>query len=246
MSTEANPAPTPAAPAQAPPAVNRDLTQPPVGSQVPNSPTIPLTVEEYQRLIGVQNEYASFKAEQAAALALKETEKAKALAEKGQVDEAMKLATKQYQDQLGSMTEKYNALETSLLSEKKVATLSAAFAGRTFAGDTPEQQSIAAGQLRQLLESQYEAVRDASGQIVVRDKVSLRPATDAVQEALASPMFAHFFKPTSRGGTGADASRPHAAPQQPTAPGSLEDIAAKFREAQTGMSRNFGPFGAIK
>lgn len=247
MSTEATPASPPAAPAQAQqPAVNRDLTQPPVGSQVPNSPTIPLTVDEYQRLIGLQSQLAQIQAEQRAALEEKEQAKLKALAEKGQVEEAFGQFRTTWEAKVAEQAKKYNDLEASLLGEKKLAVLSSAFAGRQFAGETPDQQNIAAGQLRQLLESQYEAVRDASGQIVVRDKVSLRPATDAVKEALASPHYAHFFAPTSRGGTGSDGSRPPAAQQQPTAPGSLEDIAAKFREAQQGVSRSFGVFGVAK
>jgi hypothetical protein len=226
--------------------VNRDLTQPPVGSQVTTSPTIPLTVEEYQRLIGMQAQLAQIQAEQKAALEEKEQAKLRAMAEKGQIEEAFAQSRKSWEEKVAEQAQKYNALESSLLAEKKLAVLSSAFAGRQFAGDTPEQQSIAAGQLRQLLESQFVAERDASGQIVVRDKVSLRPATDAVKEALASPLYAHFFAPTSRGGTGADASRPPAAQQQQTQPGSLEDIAAKFREAQQGVSRSFGVFGVAK
>ncbi len=225
------------------PAVSRGLSDPPVGSPSPVAATIPLTVPEYQRLIALEASFAQVKAEQQAALEAKEADKARLLAEKGQVEEGLKLATSQWEAKFRDATKKYEDLETSLLSERLDASLASSFAGRQFAGETPESQSVAASQLRLILKPQFESFRDASGAIVVRDKASLRPAAEVVKEALASPMYAHFFAPTSRGGTGSDGSRPPAT-QQETKPGTLEDIAAKYRAVRGGSG--FGMFGVGK
>jgi len=80
----------------------------------------------------------------------------------------------------------------------------------TFAGETTEDKAETARQLRAILEPQFETSRDATGVIITREKGTGRPATQVLSEAIASKKFAHFFAAQSRGGSGADGTRPAA------------------------------------
>ena len=92
--------------------------------------------------------------------------------------------------------------------------------------------------VRRLLQDDFETTRDASGALVVREKVSGRPAAEVLRERLDSPQFAIFFAPSSRGGSGTDGTRPPAS-LQPTQPGSLDAIVADWRNRQT-QYQSFG------
>lgn len=210
--SDQNPAPT-QTPAQAP-QPNPAFQQPPTGAPggPPIPPTIPLTVEEYQRLRGLESQLGELQKAQAAALEAKQAEVIQALAEKGKVQEALEEQRKQWEAKYGETAAKLTQFEQQVFAERKDATLANAFQGIPFAGATPEDRSNTAAMVRRLLQDDFETARDASGSLVVRDKVSGRPAADVIRERLASPQYAIFLAPTTRGGAGGDGTRTTADP----------------------------------
>lgn len=224
-----------AAPAQqAQATVDPSFQRPPVGAPggPPIPPTIPLTVEEYQRLRGLEGQLAEYQRTQQAAMEAAEAARLKALADKGQVEEALEQQRKTWEQKHAEATTRYSQLEQQVFGERKEAVLSEAMNGRQWYGETPEQRAATAGMARRLLQDEFETVRDASGALVVREKASGRPAAEVIRERLDSPSFAVFLAPTTRGGSGVDASRPPAPQQSQSQPGSLEAIAAQFQAAR--------------
>ncbi len=201
---------------------------------------VPLTVEEYQRLRGLEGQLTELRTAKEAEIAAKEAERIKALADKGQVDVAFEELRKTHETKLGEATTKYADLERQVFSERKSSVIAQAFAGRTFVGATPEAQAQAAVQVRTLLESQFETARDGSGALIVRDKLTGRPAADVLKESLDSPTFAHFFAPRGNAGSGGLGGSTSSAPAgDAPKPGSLDFIAAEFKARQA----RYGSFG---
>jgi hypothetical protein len=159
-------------------------------------PKIALSVEEYQRLTQSQARLAEIEAEKRQLAEAKEQERLKALAEKGEIEKALTTLRESKDVEIRKAIEKADALETQILGGEKRTVITSGMFGADFRSDA------AAAQVRQLLEPQFESVRDAAGQIVVRDKATLRPAADVIRERLASPDFAHFLKPSTTGGAG--------------------------------------------
>ena len=169
---------------------------------------------------------------QQSALEAKEAERLRALAEKGQIEEALAQQRKAWEQKHAEAVSRYTQLEQQVHAERKNSAIAEAFHGRTFVGETPEQKAATAAMVRRLLQDDFETTRDASGALVVREKVSGRPAAEVLRERLDSPQFAIFFAPSSRGGSGTEGTRPPAS-LQPTQPGSLEAIVSDWRNRQT-------------
>lgn len=218
-----------------------DFTRPPVGAPggPPIPPTVPLTVEEYQRLRGVERQLSEFQAAQAKALEEKEQARLQVMAEKGKVQEAFEESRKSWEAKLAEQSAKHAALEELIGNERKAATIAEAFHGREFLGETPEQRASTAAMVRRLLQDEFEVGRDASGVFVVRDKASGRPAAEVIRERLDSPQFALFFRPSTSGGSGTDGTRPPASngnqAQDPKAK-VLADWGIVPRSSNTGLS----------
>jgi hypothetical protein len=189
----------------------------------------PLSAEEQQRLRTLESQLKEYQRLQEATLEQKENERLRALAEKGQIEEALRQQRQAWEQKHADALSKYSSLERQVYEERKTAAIAEAFHGRAFVGDSPEQRSSAAAMVRRLLQDEFETVRDASGALVVRDKVSGRSAAEAIRERLDSPQFAIFFAPSSRGGSGSDGTRPPALPHS-VQPGSLESIANQWRD----------------
>jgi hypothetical protein len=200
--------------------------------------TISLPVEEYQRLKGLEAQVDELRSARTTDLDAKEAERIKSLAERGRIEEALSRQRQALEAKLGESAARFAELERQIFDERKAAVIAQAFAGRSFVGDGPERQAEAAMQVRALLESRFETVRDASGSLVVRDKASGRAAADVIRETLDSASYAHFFAPSSRGGAGGDATRSAPSPKPPK-PGSLDFIAAEFKARQA----SYGSFG---
>lgn len=207
-------------------------------SEPASAASIALSVEEYQRLKGLESQVDELRSARTTELEAKEAERIKALAERGRIEEALSQQRQALEAKLGESAARFAELERQIFDERKNAVIAQAFAGRAFVGDSPERQAEAAMQVRALLESRFETVRDASGALVVRDKASGRPAADVIRETLDSASYAHFFAPSSRGGAGGDATRSSPRPQPPR-PGSLDFIAAEFKARQA----SYGAFG---
>ena len=201
-------------------------------------PPAALTAEEQQRLRTLESQLKEYQRLQEATLEQKETERLRALAEKGQIEEALSQQRQAWEQKHAEALSKYSSLERQVYEERKTAAIAEAFHGRIFVGDTAEQKTAAAVMVRRLLQDEFETVRDSSGGLLVRDKVSGRPASEAIRERLDSPQFAIFFAPSSRGGSGSDGTRPPASAHS-AQPGSLESIASQFKNRQN-QYQSFG------
>ena len=223
-----------------PPPASGDFAHPPVGAAGGPSapPTIPLSVEEYQRLRALEHQLEEVRKVQHATLEAKEADRLRALAEKGQVEEALEQQRKAWEQKHGEAVNRYSQLEQQVHAERRNMAIAEAFQGRVFVGETSEQRAGTAAMVRRLLQEEFEAGRDASGVLVVREKVTGRPATEVLRERLDSPSFAIFFAPTTRGGSGSDGSRPPANLQS-TPPGSLDSIVSEWRNRQS-QYQSFG------
>ncbi len=208
------------------------------GPSPPLPSTIPLTVEEYQRLRALEKQLEEFQRVQQAAIEAKEAERLRALAEKGQIEEALAQQRKAWEAKHAEALSRYAQLEQQIHDERKNAALSEAFHGRSFVGETPDQRSATAAMVRRLIQEDFETTRDPSGALVVREKQSGRPAADVLRERLESPAFAIFFAPSSRGGAGSDGTRPPASPHS-APPGSLDSIVSEWRNRQS-QYQSFG------
>jgi hypothetical protein len=208
------------------------------GADAPGSSTIPLSVEEYQRLRSLEKQIEEFRNLHQSALESKEAERLRVLAEKGQIEEALAQQRKTWEQKHAEAVNRYAQLEQQIHAERTSTAIAEAFSGRTFVGETPDQRAAAAAMVRRLLQDDFETTRDASGSLVVRDKVSGRPAAEVLRERLNAPQFAIFFAPSSRGGSGSEGSR-LPAHLQPNQPGSLEAIVSDWRNRQS-QYQSFG------
>jgi hypothetical protein len=204
----------------------------------PTTTTVALSAEEYQRLRDAASQLEELRSLKAAEIDAKESERQRVLAEKAELEAALDQNRRNWEQKLNETTSKFTDLERQIFQERRAAVIAQAFAGRSFVGETAERKAETASQVRSLLESRFETVRESSGGLVVRDKITGRPAADVIREALDSPSFAHFFAPTSRGGAGSDGSRSPVHRPAP-APGSLEQIAEEFKARQS----RYGAFG---
>jgi len=194
--------------------------------------------DDRQRLRALEARLQEFQRQQEAALELKENERLRALAEKGQIEEALDQQRRSWEQKHAEAVSRYTLLEQQVFGERKSAAIAEALQGRAFVGESPEQKAAAAAMVRRLLQDEFETVREASGALTVRERATGRPAAEALRERLDSPTFAIFFAPTSRGGAGGDASRPYVAPRG-AQPGSLEAIVGQWRDRQS-QFQSFG------
>jgi hypothetical protein len=219
-----------------------DLTNSPPNPGAAGAATAPssisLSVEEYQRLRTLERQVDDLRQMQQAALESKETERLRMMAEKGQIEEALGQQRKAWEQKHAEALSRYAQLEQQVHAERKSAAIAEALQGRAFLGETAEQRGATAAMVRRLLEDEFETTRDTSGALVVREKVSGRPAVEALRQRLESPEFAIFFAPASRGGAGSDGTRLPAGPG-PHKPGSLESIVAEWRNKQA-QYQSFG------
>jgi hypothetical protein len=202
------------------------------------TPTIPLTVEEYRRLRSLEGQLEEARKIQQSTLETKEAERLRALAEKGQIEEALSQQRKAWEQKHAEAVARYSQLEEQVHAERRNSAIAEALHGRAFVGETPEQKAATAAMLRRLLQDDFETTHDASGTLVVREKLTGRPAADVLRERLESPQFAIFFAPSSRGGAGSDGTRVPTNVRQPQ-PGSLEAIVSQWRNQQS-RNQSFG------
>jgi len=193
-----------------------DLQRPPVpaGSLV-------MTQEQYNRFLSRDAELTEIEAEV-------ERQEAEARQEEfrrqaGTDPQAAIDATRDwYEQRLQEQQARADRVESERLNERLTATLAQAIQGVGFAGASEEQRRYAAEDFVANISQHFEARRNpANGEIDIREKVSGRPAIEAIRERLTSPRYAHFLAPTSRGGSGTDGSRSFVLPEQP---GQLSDF----------------------
>lgn len=190
-------------------------------------PTVQLSVDEYQRLHTLESELRELRSAQQAALDAKEAERIKALADKGEVDAALESLRRQYDDKVGESRQRYADLERQVADERRNAVVAQALAGRRFVNDHASRQAIG------LLAADVEVSRGTDGRLVDVDRLTKRPAADALKDKLDSPEFAHFFAADAvAGGAAQSGGRNDAAAADTPKPGSLEAVAAEFKARQ--------------
>lgn len=102
--------------------------------------------------------------------------------------------------------------------------------------------SGAAPQLIRLLREEFDVIEDG-GEFKVSDRQG-RPVGQAVAERLASPEYAHFRRPPSRGGTATPGASRVARAAEPPAPKTLGEAAlARWQEAATRGTPPTAPIG---
>lgn len=128
-------------------------------------------------------------------------------------------------------------IENAVLSERRSTVLAQ---GIVSVGQ-PLVSDEAASQLTLLLESRFVPARE-DGKVVVRDKITGRPAADVLPDILKSPSYSHFFKATQQGGSGATGGDTPPTPEATVRPKSLGAAAIEaLKKAQaSGAPLPFG------
>lgn len=220
--------PLPGAPLASPP--NPDFQRLPVGAPggPPIPPTIPLTVEEYQRLRSLESQLAEHQKRHAEAEAAAEAQRLKIMADKEGAEKALQEQQKAWEQRAATIAAEKTQLEQSWFAEKKATVIGDVFQGIPWAGENPEARASTAAMVRKLMQDDFETTRDASGALVVREKASGRHAAEVIRERLASPQYAIFLSAQNRGGAGTDGTR---LPANPNNGGDTFDAFAKqYRE----------------
>ena len=127
-----------------------------------------------------------------------EAERIKALASEETMRKEIDKLHGTYQANLTKERQEKLEVQQRWLNTTRDQTIASVLAGVRFAGQNPNETADLA---RRILESEVEAVLDAMGNPVVRDRQTHRPAIDYLRERLASPQFALFLEANNRGGT---------------------------------------------
>lgn len=118
---------------------------------------------------------------------------AQRLVQSGRAEEV----ARHYQTELETERQRYSELMSRTRNAERDRVLTGALAGRQLS--YPE----AAQDLLRLWADDFEVADGPNGGFVVRDRASMRPASEVIAERLGQPRWAGFLAPTSRGGDGA-------------------------------------------
>lgn len=197
-----NPAPTPEKPAPAP---APSPAPPPAGKP------IVLTEAEYRALFGERERRLELEREKQAQVEAAEGDKLRALAEKGQFQEALKQHQDKSKKEIDRIVAERDGIQQRYLARERSLAVNDATAGVAFLTE------FAAKQARQILEARFETLVDPqSGDVQVVDRITRRPAGDVAREWLASVEAAHFLAPKGKGGSPERPGNPQAdAPAEP-------------------------------
>lgn len=156
-----------------------------------------MTAEQFQALLGAQNELTQLRANQQAQQAQQVAETQKALLEKGQIQQAFDLYKGDVEPKLKQATETALKYRGQLQKAALESAVASAFAGVQFVSDEARAQALT------IAAAQLETVEAEGGAFVVRQPGTGLPAADFLKAALAGPGFAHFLKAGGQGGSGA-------------------------------------------
>lgn len=189
--------------------------------------------EEWNRLRTVESSVAEIERERQAQLELKEAEKLRVIAEKEGAEAALTAQKTSLETKLNETLSRYQQLERQTLDTHRDTAIAQLFAGRTFAGETSEDQAEMMADLKELIEKKIEARRDANNKIVVVDKSSNLPVMDSLRAVLDGKRYANFFAPRGGGGGTSGGNGDKVAktedPQAKPKEGSLDQIIAEFK-----------------
>lgn len=211
--------------------------------QAAPEPRIYLSPDEYAALVRDREQFNAFKSAQQLQQEAAENARLQALAAKGEVETAFNQYRELSESKVKAAEERAARLEAERLDEKVDLSLSDLLLGVKFV--SPH----AAAQMKQALKGRLVAERTEAGAVIIRDRVTRRPAAEVVGEWVKSEEFSHFLDPRSRGGSGATASAGNAGSaqiEQPAQPANLgEAIVMQWqqREAANPSSRWMGVGG---
>ena len=162
----------------------------------PPTTHVQLSPADYQALVADRAALEAMRT--AAQRTAEETEQRRlqALAEKGQVEQALKEFREAKERELAAERDKVTRLETQMLAGAKDTAIAKALGVVTL---RPEL----AGAAYTLVAAELESVRDAAGQIVVVHRFTRQPADEWIKVWLASPTGQAMLLPTTTGGSGA-------------------------------------------
>lgn len=178
-------------------------------------PTVPLTVEEYQRLRGFESQVSEFTKRQAEAEQKAEADRLKLLADKEGAEKALAEQQAVWQKKLADAERTGSEASQRHLNAEKSRSLAEALSGAEW------HDAEAARTASRLLADDFEARADASGSIVVVEKATGLPASGVIAERLGKPPFTYLMKPKGEGGAGSTGA--NRAQAEAGKPGSLAD-----------------------
>jgi len=232
MSSEANAGTPNAAPqeTQQSPSVNPTFQQPPVGSPDRPAPQlVTVALDQLQRYVGLERELNDFRTAQQAAMEAEQQKAIRAMAEKGQIEQALEQQKQIWAQKEQETSSRLAAFQQRYNAEKVNATLAQSLGGITFAGDDEAARGEAARMFAANIKDSLEVIENSDGSTSVVEKVSRRPAADLIRERLSDPKLAFFLAASARGGAGTDGGRPPAT--QTNQPPSLLDEMVAQRNA---------------
>lgn len=163
---------------------------------------VPITSAEYQRLVTAAAERDTLATQRENDRRAAEEARLREVARAEGAETALTQQREAWARDLEAERQRARDVETRWHRAERERTIAGQLGGVPFV--SPE----AAGQVRQLLEGRFETRTDATGAIVVQEVGTGRPAADVIREALATPAFAHFIRPTAGGGAGAQTPNP--------------------------------------
>jgi hypothetical protein len=228
-------------PPQPPPAPQPTPT--PTVTQPSPAPVVQIHAADWHETQSQLAELREYRARIEAEALAKQNEAIRLAAEKANaVDELQKFQAAN-ELRYAEMKTKHDKLEREVLDEALENALASALGGVDLAGVDP---AVTARQVKKLLAAEIEAVRDATGKRLVRNRTTYEPAAEYLAKRLADPEYAVFVKPRTKGGSGAETHRtvPNVPNGAPT-PGSLESIVEDWNARQA-QFRSFGLRGQSK
>lgn len=201
----------------------------------PAAPFVQLSPNDYQALVADRLTLETMRAESKRAAEETEQRRLQALAEKGQVEQALKEFREAKERELATERDKVARLETQMLTNAKDSAIAKALGVVTL---RPEL----AGAAYTLVAAELESVRDAAGQIVVVHRFTRQPADEWIKGWLASPTGQAMLPPTTTGGAGASGGGRPAATTEAAAAKNLGELATQ-QWLQAHPTTTGGPIG---
>jgi hypothetical protein len=184
----------PAAEPGQPPATPPPAPAPPAA---PPTAAVSLSPEEYRALLEKSATLDRVQAEKSRAESEREAARLEKLAADGKSKEALDALRTAKDAEVASERTRASALEGEILGGRLDSAITTGIAGAEFV--SPAAAAIA----RKELAGRLESVRDAAGNVVVREVGTHRPATEAIASWLASDDAAFFRKAGTLPGPGA-------------------------------------------
>lgn len=207
------------------PTPHPDMSKPPAKPGEVRVAPVWVDPNEWAATQSRMNDLMEFKRKSQELEDMRESERVRILAEKGQVEEALKITTERHETRYKELERQATEMKSRWLEERRDSVINDALTGKQFVGTDP---SRTAAMLRRLLSDEVEAFLDSGGKPAVRDRTTMRPAAEYLKERLESPEYAVFFAATHRGGAGTDGTRAPAAPDKTKGSDPNAEFAAWF------------------